>query len=81
MNDTYHSIEEALISVLGSSAHIVRSEHISGGDINQAYRLTLADGMRIFLKANAGKDVSFFKAEAGSSTLRPMSAMLKPISP
>ena len=68
MNGTYHSIEETLISVLGSSARIVRSEHVSGGDINQAYRLTLADGMRIFLKANTGKDVSFFKAEADGLT-------------
>ena len=64
MNDTYPSIEEVLISVLGSSARIVRSEHVSGGDINQAYRLTLADGTQIFLKANTGKDISFFKAEA-----------------
>lgn len=68
MNGTYHSVEEALVSALGSSARIVRSDRVSGGDINQAYRLTLEDGTRVFLKANAGKDISFFEAEAGGLT-------------
>lgn len=68
MNGTYHSVEEALASVFGSSAHIVRSERVSGGDINRAYRLTLANKTRVFLKANAGKDISFFEAEAGGLT-------------
>ena len=64
MNDTFHSIEDALVSVFGSSARIFRSDRVSGGDINRAYRLTLTGGTRIFLKTNAGKDVSFFIAEA-----------------
>ena len=64
----FHSIEEALISVLGSSARIARADRVSGGDINWAYRLTLADGMRVFLKTNARKDASFFEAEAGGLT-------------
>ena len=68
MNGAYHSVGEVLLSVLGSGARIVGSDPVSGGDINRAYRLTLADGMRVFLKTNAGKDVSFFEAEAGGLT-------------
>ena len=68
MNGIYHSVEEALTSVLGSRACIVRSDRVSGGDINRAYRLTLADGTTVFLKANAGKEISFFKAEANGLT-------------
>ena len=37
---------------------------VSGGDINDAFRLTLADGRRIFMKANRGHGPAFFRAEA-----------------
>lgn len=37
---------------------------VGGGDINSAYKLVLTDGTKLFLKANSGKDESFFAAEA-----------------
>ena len=37
---------------------------LSGGDINDAYRVTLADGRVVFVKANDRADVRMFPAEA-----------------
>lgn len=60
----YHSIEEALASLFGSSAAIAGSKRIFGGDINESYALTLTDGQRVFMKTNGKADASFFAAEA-----------------
>ena len=40
----YASLQEAVAAVFGNGARIVQAERVFGGDINQAYRLTLADG-------------------------------------
>jgi len=37
---------------------------VSGGDINDAYKLTLTDGRQVFMKANRSADLSVFQAEA-----------------
>ena len=37
---------------------------VSGGDINDAYKLTLTDGRQVFMKANRSVCLSFFQAEA-----------------
>lgn len=60
----FTSIEEALAAIGGSGIFPVGTERVFGGDINEAYHLTLSDGRHIFLKANERKDVSFFEAEA-----------------
>ena len=36
---------------------------VSGGDINDAYLVTLADGQKVFLKVNSPKNAAFFSAE------------------
>lgn len=48
--------------VLGSS--VVASARVSGGDICQASRLTLADGRTVFAKTRAGAPADFFRTEA-----------------
>lgn len=45
-------------------AQLADAVPISGGDINAAYRLTLTDGTRIFMKANRAASPAFFQAEA-----------------
>ena len=60
----YASLQEAVAAVFGNGARIVQAERVFGGDINQAYRLTLADGRRVFLKANRKENAPFFAAEA-----------------
>jgi fructosamine-3-kinase len=47
---------------LGSTVRAVAT--ISGGDINDAYRITLADGRRLFVKTNRNAPPDFFAREA-----------------
>ena len=60
----FTSIEEALSAICGDGVFPVKTERISGGDINEAYGLTTSDGQYLFLKTNRGKGAAFFAAEA-----------------
>ena len=60
----YKSLAEALVTLYGSSVAIVKTDCVSGGDINKAYALTLNNGEHVFMKANAKKNAPFFTAEA-----------------
>jgi fructosamine-3-kinase len=55
-------LAEALAAALGSP--VVRSNGVSGGDINQAQRVTLADGRELFVKTNPRAPATMFPAEA-----------------
>lgn len=67
----YNSIEEAAAAVFGNDTRIVGRRPVYGGDINDAFRLTLSDGQTMFLKSNAPNNLSFFEAEAnGLEALR-----------
>lgn len=52
----------ALARALGAAVTGARS--VSGGDINQAFEVTLADGRVVFAKSNRRADPSMFPAEA-----------------
>ena len=56
------SLNEALHTHFGADLH--RVSPVSGGDINDAFRLTLTDGTRVFMKANRTEKRSFFEVEA-----------------
>jgi fructosamine-3-kinase len=45
-------------------ARIVKASRLSGGDINDAFRLELADGRAVFAKTNARAAASMFPSEA-----------------
>lgn len=60
----FHSLEEAVQAAFGESAVILRSDSIPGGDINDAYRVTLSDGQKFFVKANRVRNLNFFLTEA-----------------
>lgn len=60
----FTSLESALASLFGNNAKIARTERIAGGDINEAYGLSLTDGTKIFMKSNEKRNASFFTAEA-----------------
>ena len=55
-------LAEALARALGSK--VVRSSGLSGGDINQASQVTLADGRELFVKSNPSAPPGMFAAEA-----------------
>lgn len=59
----FDSLEDAIVSFFGSNVKIARMERIFGGDINEAYGLTLTDGTNLFMKSNTGVKESFFAAE------------------
>ncbi|MCM1256766.1 MAG: fructosamine kinase family protein [Roseburia sp.] len=64
MPQHFNSIEQALVSLFGNNIKIEAADQIFGGDINDAYKLTLTDGTCIFMKSNTIKNASFFSAEA-----------------
>lgn len=55
---TRRALEEAL------TARVQRATPLSGGDINEAYRLELSDGRRVFLKTRRDAPPGLFAAEA-----------------
>ena len=66
----YHSLLETVKDVFGENAEIVKTERMHGGDINDAYRVSLAAGEKLFVKINSINNVAFFQAEsAGLSAL------------
>ena len=60
----FTSLESAIRSLFGEGTRVERISRISGGDINEAYGLTLTDGKCIFMKSNTKENLSFFTAEA-----------------
>ena len=63
MDTAYSSLQDAVRTVFGHERSIIRKRPVSGGDINEAYSLTLDDGTRLFLKINAMQALSAFEAE------------------
>ncbi len=55
-------LREALGAALESP--VVQARSLAGGDINQAYEVSLGDGRRLFAKANARSPRGMFAAEA-----------------
>jgi len=70
-------LTEALERALGTAVRA--SRRLSGGDINDAFELELADGRRVFLKTNDRAPPEMFPAEAeGLSFLRAAGALRIP---
>ncbi len=59
-------MSEALAAAVGAAVgvEVASAERARGGDINQAARLTLADGRRLFVKFRAGAPAGMYRAEA-----------------
>ncbi len=60
----FASLNDAIRILFGDDIKITATSRVSGGDINDAYRLVLSDGTNLFMKENSGKQGSFFQAEA-----------------
>lgn len=72
-----YALNDALRDALG--AGLLRSDPVSGGDINDAFRLELTDGTRVFMKANRSAGPGFFRAEAdGLEAIRATGAIRVP---
>ena len=66
-----NSLGEAIAAWFGNDVRIASRRPVYGGDINEAYRLSLSDGTAVFMKCNSKKNLPFFDAEAeGLKALR-----------
>lgn len=72
---TYPSIATAIKAVFGHDAMMVRQNRLSGGDINDAYRINVSTGDKVFVKTNLIKNMEFFLTE--SNGLRALRATKK----
>ena len=59
----YTSLAEAVRSICGQQRTITGKSPVFGGDINEAFRLTLDDGTSLFMKSNAANLLPAFEAE------------------
>jgi fructosamine-3-kinase len=59
----YTSLAEAVRSICGQERIITGKSPVFGGDINEAFRLTLDDGTSLFMKSNAPDLLPAFEAE------------------
>lgn len=60
----FSSLKDALASTYGAGVSVADSQRISGGDINDAWNLTLTNGTHVFMKSNTKENKSFFTAES-----------------
>lgn len=60
----YDSLETMLQTAFGCNSRIVRKDRIYGGDINDAYRISLSTGETVFAKTNSIRNLPFFMAES-----------------
>ena len=60
----YNSLTTAITAVYGSEHSITKRIPVSGGDINDAYALTLDDGTVLFMKKNTSSSIGNFLSEA-----------------
>lgn len=63
-----HNLDEAVKDIWGQGVNIKSEQSVSGGDINEAYRLLLSNGEEAFLKINRKAVKNFFRAEANGLT-------------
>ncbi len=76
---SYDSLAAAIADLYGENVRITGKTAVSGGDINEAYALTLSDGNRLFLKANRKENLDFFRAETeGLEAIRRTGAITTP---
>ena len=48
----FHSLRDAIRQIFGTDRTVAQKQRVSGGDINDAYALTLDDGTPLFMKSN-----------------------------
>ena len=74
---TTHILNDALRDAFGAA--LSKAVPVSGGDINEARRLTLTNGAQVFMKANRTAGPGFFQAEAdGLAAIRRTGAIRVP---
>ena len=60
----YPSLHHAIMDIYDNNIHIKSRRPVSGGDVNEAWRLELDDGTILFMKSNRPGFLANFEAEA-----------------
>ena len=63
MSTMFHSLRDAIRQIFGTDRTVAKKQRVSGGDINDAYALTLDDGTPLFMKSNKTTALPGFEAE------------------
>lgn len=61
---SYNSLEQAVNGCFGEDVKISGRSFVGGGDINDAFCLSLSNGRQVFVKSNSVNNISFFEAES-----------------
>ena len=61
----FYSLEELINDAFGQDVSIIRMDRVPGGDINNAYRLSLSNGESLFVKTNSASNLDSFLTESG----------------
>ncbi len=64
MQHIYTSLDEAVKNIFGISVRITGQRKLSGGDIHNAFRVSLSSGEQLFVKTNSIRCFALFFAEA-----------------
>ncbi len=65
----FHDLADAIREIFDHNTAIRQKHNVAGGDINEAYQLSLSDGQEVFLKVNSRATKKFFAAEAEGLTV------------
>ena len=65
----FESISSAVKKLAGENVRIERKIPVHGGDINDAWKLYLSDGSRLFMKSNSIENFDFFRKEINGLAL------------
>lgn len=60
----HSSLADAIHTAFGNHAEMGKADRIHGGDINEAYRISLSTGEKVFVKKNSMENYNFFITEA-----------------
>ena len=75
----YESLNHAIRDLFGNERKIIGAQPVSGGDINEAYALSLDDGTAVFMKSNTASALEGFQAEvAGLQAIENTNAIRVP---
>ena len=61
---SFDSLEQAVTGCFGEDVKISGRSFVGGGDINDAFCLSLSNGRQVFVKSNSVNNKSFFEAES-----------------
>ena len=64
MKTVHNNLPDAISDLFGADVTVAARRRVHGGDINDAFALTLSDGRTVFMKTNSAELADMFVCEA-----------------